>query len=231
MQVKVNAYIPLLFMRVEPCFTHYPIFYYSFFFFFLMKVFNISFRFMVLQYWHLFRVSGCSQCLMGMAVLMWSVWWCWGCCPLTPGRVFFDHLSGYSAPFLYLPVKCWWSVLEHFFYHAHPFWEISLTCLIFLYSWPEVLPPYSWASLVTQLVKNLPAMQETWVWSLGWEDPLEKRKATHASILAWDFLGLYSPWDNKEWDTAEPLFPYSWLPNRYLLAQVCTVNLASIWHT
>ena len=44
---------------------------------------------------------------------------------------------------------------------------------------------YSWASLVTQLVKNLPAMQETWVRSLGLEDPLEKGKATHSSILAW----------------------------------------------
>jgi len=41
------------------------------------------------------------------------------------------------------------------------------------------------ASLVAQLVKNLPAMRETWVWSLGWEDPLEKGKATHSSILAW----------------------------------------------
>ena len=44
---------------------------------------------------------------------------------------------------------------------------------------------YSWASLVAQLVKNLPAMRETWVQSLGWEDPLEKEKATHSSILAW----------------------------------------------
>ena len=44
---------------------------------------------------------------------------------------------------------------------------------------------YSWASLVAQLVKNLPAMWETWVQSLGWEDPLEKRKATYSSILAW----------------------------------------------
>ena len=43
----------------------------------------------------------------------------------------------------------------------------------------------SWASLVAQLVKNPPAMQETWVQSLGWEDPLEKGKATHSSILAW----------------------------------------------
>ena len=44
---------------------------------------------------------------------------------------------------------------------------------------------YSWASLVAQMVKNLPVMQETWVRSLGWEDPLEKEKATHSSILAW----------------------------------------------
>ena len=44
---------------------------------------------------------------------------------------------------------------------------------------------YSWSSLVAQLVKNLPAVQETWVQSLGWEDPLGKGKGTHSSILAW----------------------------------------------
>ena len=44
---------------------------------------------------------------------------------------------------------------------------------------------YSWASLVAQLVKNLLAVWETWVWSLGWEDPLEEGMATHSSILAW----------------------------------------------
>ena len=44
---------------------------------------------------------------------------------------------------------------------------------------------HSWASLVAQLVKNPPAMRETWVQSLGWEDPPEKEKATHSSILAW----------------------------------------------
>ena len=43
---------------------------------------------------------------------------------------------------------------------------------------------YSWASLVAQLVKNLPAMRETWVKFMGWEDPLEKGKAIHSSILA-----------------------------------------------
>ena len=44
-------------------------------------------------------------------------------------------------------------------------------------------------SLVAQLVKNLPAMQETWVRFLGWEDPLEEGMATHSSILAWEI-----PW-------------------------------------
>ena len=43
----------------------------------------------------------------------------------------------------------------------------------------------SWASLVAQLVKNPSAMQETWVQTLGWEDPLDKEKATHSSILVW----------------------------------------------
>ena len=43
----------------------------------------------------------------------------------------------------------------------------------------------SWASCVAQLVKNLPAMQETWAQSLGWEDPLEEGIAIHSSILAW----------------------------------------------
>ena len=43
----------------------------------------------------------------------------------------------------------------------------------------------SWASLVAQLVKNLPAMQETPIQFLGWEDPLEKGEATHYNILAW----------------------------------------------
>ena len=44
---------------------------------------------------------------------------------------------------------------------------------------------YSWASLVAQLIKNLPRMQETWVRSLGCEDPMENGKGTHSSILAW----------------------------------------------
>ena len=47
--------------------------------------------------------------------------------------------------------------------------------------------------LVTQRVKNLPAMQETQVWSLGWEDPLETEMATHSSILDWRIPGTEEP--------------------------------------
>ena len=47
-------------------------------------------------------------------------------------------------------------------------------------------------SLVAQMVKHLPAMQETWVQSLGWEDPLEKETATHSSTLAWKI-----PWTEE----------------------------------
>ena len=64
---------------------------------------------------------------------------------------------------------------------------------------------YSWASLVAQLVKNPPAMWETWVQSLGWEDALEKGKATHSSIWPGEFHGLYSPWGCKELDTTDQL--------------------------
>ena len=90
---------------------------------------------------------------------------------------------------------------------------------------------YTWASLMAQLVKNLSAMWETWVQSLGWEDLLEKGKATHSSILAWrpgfypwvgkipwrrerlptpvfwpgEFHGLYSPKGRKESDITEQL--------------------------
>ena len=64
---------------------------------------------------------------------------------------------------------------------------------------------YSWASLVVQLVKNPPALWETWVRSLGWEDPLEKGKATHSIFWPGEFHGLYSPWGHKELDTTEQL--------------------------
>ena len=58
---------------------------------------------------------------------------------------------------------------------------------------------YYWASLVAQLVKNPPAIQETWVRSLGWEDPLEKGKSTHSSILAWRI-----PWTIQSTELSRP---------------------------
>ena len=55
------------------------------------------------------------------------------------------------------------------------------------------------AFLEAHLVNNPPAMRKTWVQSLGWEDPLEKGKATHSSILAWRIpWTIYSPWGHKE---------------------------------
>ena len=62
------------------------------------------------------------------------------------------------------------------------------------------------ASLVAQTINNLPAMQETQVWSLGGEDPTEKGMVTHSSILAWEDKrrqGGYSPWGHKESDMTE----------------------------
>ena len=64
------------------------------------------------------------------------------------------------------------------------------------------------ASPVAPVLKNLPAMQETWVQSLGWEDPLVKGMATHFSILTGEFheqknLVGYSPWDHEGSDMTE----------------------------
>ena len=56
-----------------------------------------------------------------------------------------------------------------------------------------------WASLVAQRLKGLPALQETWVRSLGWEDLLEKGMATHSSILAWEITRIEDPGVAKSW--------------------------------
>ena len=60
---------------------------------------------------------------------------------------------------------------------------------------------YSWASLVAQLVKNPPAMRETWVQSLDSEDPLEKGKVTHSSILAWRMAWTVQTMGSQSWHT------------------------------
>ena len=67
---------------------------------------------------------------------------------------------------------------------------------------------YSWVSLVAQMVKNLPAMRETWIGSLDWEDTLEKGMAAYSSIQPGEFHGQkrladYSPWGCKESNMTE----------------------------
>ena len=72
------------------------------------------------------------------------------------------------------------------------------------------------ASLVTQMVKNLPAMWETWVWFLGWEDPLEEGMATHSNILAWGIPKVRGAWratvhgGHKELDMTEWLSTHTY---------------------
>ena len=71
------------------------------------------------------------------------------------------------------------------------------------------------SSLGGEMVKNLPAMRETWVQSMGWEDPLEKEKATHSSVLAWRIPeteepgGLQSPWRSQR-------VRHNWVMHTYL---------------
>ena len=86
------------------------------------------------------------------------------------------------------PVEAWHlrSFLDDFTVDLQ--WVCSCTNVILCTDRPQSHLPvglFLWASLVAQFVENLPAIQETWVRSLGWEDPLEKGKATHSSILAW----------------------------------------------
>ena len=84
---------------------------------------------------------------------------------------------------------------------AHGLQNVRLPCHHQLPWLAQVHVHWVGASLVAQLIKNLPEMQETWVWSLGWEDPLEKVKDTHDTILAWEFHGLYTHEEGLYGDT------------------------------
>ena len=92
---------------------------------------------------------------------------------------------------------------------------------------------YSWASLMPQTVKNLPAMQETWVLALGWKDPLGKSMATHSSILAWRIPMDRGAWwatvhgHHKELHTTERLST----DDSYGEQSVCSCTYSSLWST
>ena len=69
---------------------------------------------------------------------------------------------------------------------------------------------------MTQLVKNLPAMHETWVWYLGWEDPWRRERLPTLVFWPGEFHELYSPWGRKELDTTERLSPHWFTLTGYL---------------
>ena len=108
-----------------------------------------------------------------------------------------------------LPIPSLWVIPMH---QPWASWTIFKAQIMFLFAQMDT---FTKASLVAHLVKNPPAMWETWVRSLGWEDPLEEGMATHFSLVAWRIPwteepgGLqsmgYSPWDCKESDTTEKL--------------------------
>ena len=70
---------------------------------------------------------------------------------------------------------------------------------------------YSWASLEAQLVKNLPAMQETWVQSLGWEDPQRRGRLSTPVFWPGEVHGLHSPWGHKKLEMTEHTFTFTQL--------------------
>ena len=80
--------------------------------------------------------------------------------------------------------------------------------------------------LVAQTVKNLPAMRETWIWSLGWEDPLEEGRATHSSILAWRIPVDRGAWWATVHGVAE-LYKTEWLNTVMSWTKVLCINLQS----
>ena len=88
---------------------------------------------------------------------------------------------------------------------------------------------YSWASLLAQLVKNSPAMREIRILSLGWEDPLEKGKATHSSILAWRISWtVYSPWGGKETRLGDFHFLFVFPGDPLPASQVCPLLILKL---
>ena len=78
---------------------------------------------------------------------------------------------------------------------------------------------HRWASLVSQMVKNPPAMQETWVWSLSWKHPLEKGMATHSSILVWRILWTEEP--GRPQSTGSQRVRQDWATNTHTRVCVC----------
>ena len=105
-------------------------------------------------------------------------------------------------------------------------WDTSGPSTSSRLTWWQIFTSYCvlWASLVAQMVKNLPAVQETWVRYLGWEDPLEEGMATHSSLLAWR-----SPIDKGAWQaTAHGVTKSQTRLNDWAHA-LCSLTLFQLW--
>ena len=130
----------------------------------------------------------------------WRLWADWKPLTITFGNIHFSELILHKARFLRLKsqaldpnlltlcVQFMWSLGKSLFYYLCVLGSSSIKLLVMI-----VLHKVIVASLVAQSVKHLPAMQETWVWSLGWEDPREKEMATHSSIIAWKISWTEEP--------------------------------------
>ena len=104
------------------------------------------------------------------------------------------HIKSWSKTSFFFHTRCWkkskmldgkmpWSSIYQWMFS--PKGKILDLVELGNWEWPEMNWGGNLFDIIFQLVKNPPAMRETWVWSLGWEDPLEKGKSTHSSILAW----------------------------------------------
>ena len=87
------------------------------------------------------------------------------------------------------PLKQFYNIFKHF----NSIFSLIIYLPNFTRVFNSMLHCNIWASLVAQMVKRLPTMSETWVQSLGWEDPLEKEMATHSSTLAWKIPWMEEP--------------------------------------
>ena len=105
-------------------------------------------------------------------------------------------------------------------------WLCCAICVMFSRLWFITCYPHHQASLVAQKVKNLPAMQGTWVPSLGQEYPLEKEVATDSNILTWEIpekqrrLAGYGPCSHKELDTTKWLSTYTHQQNSSMFSNI-----------
>ena len=149
--------------------------------------------------------------------------------------------------FIHLSINGLWGYFYLWILWIMQLWTWIYKSLSPAFSYFGYIPIYEcdWASLVAQMVKNLPAMQETQVQSLGQEDPLEKGMATHSSILAWRIPWTEEPgglqstglqrvrhdWATNTtttaWSPAHTIIPFKFLRNQHTVSHSTYTTLHS----